>query len=491
MKKIVLLLSLLLSFSAFSQELDPGIESVKFWKSLGSRWAVGYDKDNLVIGVFDLSYAMPWTKVKVGSLTSPPVKAWDVLKVIKEGEVEPVDQDLNDKAEKELAEKGDTDLDGTLLPDNWKTQIPWKSTSRAQSDVFTLSDINLQQAVKQKDLKKFNEELAYAYSLINDGDDLAFLGDLFSQIQITQNGKSFEIEFAPAMEASGISKPRKIANLRDPKLSFMVAMKFELLKQSIKQMTKFIINPIVKAFVDTAISRVFHFVKVVNYSHYHMSLEVLADITDASGLFPTDVLTNNDRVHMAESLEFAQTSLMTSWKWAFKKPYKEWTSDRTDQIAYGDNAQKWLNEKNVNYVVINPRFSTTNAADLSVLALKKIDKKKGPFTPYVDGKMSPYKGKRIATEIVSAAVVFGTAFVPLVGGLLEELYKRVVENPMDKQRYWEARLTAVLEQRQAVLGEDWSTQLQSLDGQRVNPFFKKRSDMLQLIAARKKAYDIP
>jgi hypothetical protein len=491
MKKLMFVVTVLLSYSAFSQELDPGIDAVKTWKTMGPRWAVGYDRDNLVIGVFDLSYAMPWTKVKVGSLTSPRVKAWDVLKVIKEGEVEPADQDLENKAEKELAEKGDSDLDGTLLPDDWRQHVPWKASMRAQSDIFSLSDFDMQKVVKEKDLKEFNKELEYAMSLIKDGEDLQFLGDLFSQIQIAQDGKNFEIYFSPAIETAKISKPKKIANLRNPKLSFLEAMKFELLKKSIGQLTKFIINPIVKAFVETAISRVFHFVKVVNFSHYHMSLEVLADVSDASGLFPTNVLTEQDKVHMAESLEFAQSSLTMSWKWAFKKPFKEWASDREDQIAYGQNAQKWLSEKSVNFVLINPRFSTVNAADLVVLALKKIDKKKGPFTPYVDGKMSPYRGKRIATEVVSAAVVFGTNFIPFVGGLLETLYKKVVESPMDKQRYWEARLTAVLEQRQAAMGEDWSTQLASLDGQRVNPFFKKRSDMEKLIEARKKAYDIP
>ncbi len=488
--KLLLGMALALSLQARAQLSDPVFESVKSWKSIGGRLAVGYDHTYTAIGVYDLSYAMPWTRTSMGTLAGPRVKTSDVLGLILKGEVESEDEALTRQAIDELSAKKDTDMDTNLLPDNWKQKVPWKSLRSASADVkeFSLADIDMAKATK--DNKKFKAELDYAHSLIRDSEDLAMFGDLLSQIRIVENGKEFEIFFEPLVQANGVSKPKKIADLKNSKWGFIEAMKFELLKKSIGKLTGLILNPIVKAFVDTAFDRVFHFVKLVNYSHNQMALEVINDVWEDTGLFPRNVLTEANIETFAESLEYTDSSLLNGWKWIWKDPLKEWTKSNQKYEETAADSNDWLNGHHQNFVMLNPRFSVLPSKDLLLLALKKPDDKKGPFAAHIDGKMSPHRGARIRTEIITTAVVFGTKFVPLVGGLLKDLFKRVVEKPVDKQRYWEARMTAHLEQREAVLAENWDKELESLDGQRVNPFFKKRADVLKLIEARRTAYNI-
>jgi len=451
---------------------------------MGSRWAIGFDKDKKAVGVYDLSYAMPWTRIKLASLTGRRVKAKDVIGFIRDGEIESSDKDLSENAIEELSR--DPEQNVGVLPSDWREKVSWKNSEAGmRSNVFALSDFNIESVVK--DAKVFQEEMDYAQSIIASSDELGFLDNFLSHISVSEADGAFELYFEPATKTS---KPKKVADLKNPKLSFLKAMEFELVKKAVGKATGLIAEPIVRAFVKTAVDRLFHFVKLVNFSHDHMALEVLADLTDGEGLLPRDILQPEDLVHMAESLEFANSSLTNGWKWAFKKPYKEWLTDREDQAGYSESSAKWFADHSLNFQALNERFFVVNERDLALVTLSKANKKKGPFISHIEGKSSPHKNARLRTEIVTTAVVFGTKFIPLAGGLLADLFKRVVEKPVDKQKYWEARLIAHLEQRQDVKKEVWYTEMTSLEGQRLNPFFKSRAEIQKVIEIRKKELGI-
>jgi hypothetical protein len=320
------------------------------------------------------------------------------------------------------------------------------------------------------------------------------LGDeLFSGLILKkQPGESsYVLSWIPSGHSWG--QPKKIADLKNIKWGFTEALKWEAIEAAVDQIAGLITVPIAGAIVDTALDRFFHFHKLVRRTHENMVLEFLADIQGDGGVFPANSLSADEARRAIESLSFAQSSLTSGWKWLWKRPYEEWQKNVAKEEERRKQGVQWLEEKGFQIETLNPRFAksrdNTGAEQLRVLSLDKPHKKNGPWTAVNPAQPEKIFRQRLGLEILSTGVVFGTKLIPVIGGPLRTIYKKLVLEPVKKARVAEAQMTAHLEQRQAQ-GTDWSSELVQLDHQRVNPLFLSREKTFELIRTRKEKLGI-
>jgi hypothetical protein len=471
--------------------------SVKAWKPLGNRWAGALNAQGEMIAIYDLSYPDFLSKFPFAVIGGRSVSKADIIKMIWESKFNPdVDKKVADEAISELEKTESGPIVDGGLPANWWKNVSWKN-ARAQSNeepsFFTLSEINLRAGIKQKDLKKFNDAIAGIESALNDLEGSGFGDGFLDRFQFQRLAPgTYEVQYVTS--ARGVSKPRKIADLSSTKVEFFNTMKLELAKQVLDQVTGLIPGEIIKAVVETVVSRFFHFHKLVLSGHQNMLVELLNSIQDGTSI-ASGSMTDPERLKAIEAISFAQSSLLTSFKWIWKKPTDEWNKDvkkNEDQATAGVN---WIAQHNLKMAGLNKRFAysldpATQITKLLNLAKDKPNSKNGPTVAIDYSKPdTPFKF-RMFIEVMSTAVTFGTKFIPIpyAGSVIKKAYSQFVEKPVDNAKIWESRMTVHLESRTQ---EDHTSDLSILDHQRVNPLFQSREKMNALISARKQMIGLP
>ncbi|MGE3973987.1 MAG: hypothetical protein AB7F59_05625 [Bdellovibrionales bacterium] len=465
---------------------------VKSWKPFGHRWAGALNAQSEMIAIYDLSYPNLLSTFPFTTIGGSKIRKSDILKMILEAKLNPnVNQKDADKAIDELQKtQGGAIVDGEL-PANWWKNVVWKNFRAQNNDepsLFALSEINIGAGLKANDLKKLEDAISGIESALNDLEGVGTGNQFMNRFQFQRVAPgTFEVQYVT--NGLGVSKPRKIVDLMSTKVEFYNTMKLELAKQVLDQTIGLIPGEIVKALVETVVSRFFHFHKLVLSGHQNMAVELVNSIQDGTPI-PGTALTNSERLKAVEAISFAQSSLLTSFKWIWQKPADEWEKDlkkHEDQAQAGIN---WVAQHDLKISTLNRRFAysldpMTQVMKLLNLAKDKPNAKNGPIAAIDFSRPETLYKYRLLVEVMSAAVVFGTKFIPVpyVGTVIKKAYTQFVEKPVDDAKIWESRMTVHLEGRSL---EDHTLDFSILDHQRVNPLFQSRENMNALIKARKR-----
>ena len=123
---------------------------------------------------------------------------------------------------------------------------------------------------------------------------------------------------------------------------------------------------------------------------------------------------------------------------------------------------EWLGQHDSIQVSFSESFSHTSPQDLLErwFCLKNAtpDPEIGPLTLLDFRDPGAIFERRINIEVSTTAVVFASSFVPIVGGVIGDLYESLVAASEDRNRIWEARLISALEISEAS-GGIWDREL--------------------------------
>ncbi|MEQ1877186.1 MAG: hypothetical protein ABL958_11100, partial [Bdellovibrionia bacterium] len=388
---ILLLMSLGMATRSRAENIDPkNLEAakptspavqwadVKGWKPLGHRWAGALNAKGEIIAIYDLAYPNLLSSFPFATIGARNVSKADIIKMIFDSKFNPnVDKKVADDAINELEKTQSGPIVDGALPANWWKNVAWNN-SRAQSNdepsSFSLSEINLRAGLKTKDLKTFNDAIAGIESALNDLEG-AGTGDQFLnrfQFQRVASG-TYEVRYVS--NGRGVSKPRKIADLASTKVEFFNTMKLELAKQVLDQVVGLIPGEIVKALVETVVSRFFHFHKLVLSGHQNMAVELLNSIQDGTPISGA-TMTDTERLKAVEAISFAQSSLLSSFKWIWKKPTDEWEKDLKKNETQAQAGIDWVTQHNLKITALNKRFAYSLDPSSQILKLLNLAKDK-------------------------------------------------------------------------------------------------------------------
>lgn len=473
---------------------------VKAWKPLGHRWAGALNDKGEMIAIYDLAYPDFLSKFPFSVIGGRSIKKTEIVQTIWDAKFNPeIDKKVADKAIADLRTLSSGPIDDGAFPTNWWKSIPWKNMKRAATNdepaTFRLSDINLRSTIKSKDLKKFDEAIKGIEEALNTAEGTGAGDHFLERFEFTRVASgTFQVQYLNLGNARAVSQPRKIADLSSTKVEFYNSMKLELAKQVIDYATGLITVPVLNAIVDTAVSRFFHFHKLVMSGHQNMVLELIRTMEENGSPLMAS-MTESEKLKAIEALSFAQTSLLMSWKWIWKKPVDEWRKAVQKDETEAKAGMEWLSKHNMQVAQLNNRFAfsmdpATQVKKLLLMAKDAPNSKTGPVVAIDYSRPNTPYQYRVFIEAMSAAVNFGTKFItiPLVGSAIKKAYTYVVERPLDNAKIWESRLAVHLEAR---TGEDHSATLATLDHQRVNPLFQSREKMTALIMARKQMLGLP
>jgi hypothetical protein len=466
---------------------------IQGWKNLGHRWAGALNNKGEVIAIYDLSYPNLLSGFPFAYIGGRKISKKDVLGMIWSAKFDPdADQKLVDETIEDLQKPDQGPIEDGALPKNWFKEIPWKKNRVAFANVepmqFRISDMDLNSIVKKpKDFAKYIKQVEDAMNALEgQGFGSKFL-DGFQFSRISEG--AYQISWSAQSARAGVTKPKKIADLASTKVEFYNTMKFEIAKQALSNALDLIPLQMVQALVDTAVDRFFHFHSLVAGTHRNMVLEALNSAHDGTGALSNIDLTASEKEKAIEALSFAETSLWMDWKWIWKKPTQEWLIAVQKDQDKAKLSMDWLNQHHMKTTQLNPRFGfsfdpTTQLKKLVVLSFDKPNAKNGPKAAIDYSNLNANYNSRMFMEISTAAVVFGTHFIPVpyVGSLVKRAFKQFVEKPYKTARIWEGRLSVHLEER----GEQQNlSELSILDRQRLNPLFPSRQETNDLIAKRR------
>ena len=483
----------LFSWTGWSNEAPaaPPVQwsQIKGWKNLGHRFVGALDEKGNVLAIYDLSYPDLMSRLPFTLIGGRKVSKSEIIKVIWSAKFNPeLDPKLAEDAIDELEKAQPGPIDNGSLPQEWWKQLPWKNPrmlGNQEPEVFRLSDLNLRYGMKSKDQSAFDQAVKDLETAFAESEGTQAAQGLMDRFEFRRlEAGSYEVSYLSHETQRGVSKPRKIADLVSTKHEFLVAFKLEVAKQSFGKAVSFIPGNILAALVGTAVERFFHFHELVLRSHQNMLVEALQTIQEGK----SNALQPGEMNRAIEAISFAQSSVLSGWKWLWKKPTEEWAKEASKQLEFSDKNQIWLNKNQWKQSSLNPRFSfgldsSGQLHRLFVLSSGKPNSKSGPATAIDFNNINQIKNRRLGLEVMSTAVEFGHRFIPIAGGLIKRAYEQFVEDPANRARIWEARLTWNLEERTQ---EDHATNLGVLDQQRVNPLFQNRAQMEALIQARRK-----
>jgi hypothetical protein len=485
------------------------------WTALGQRWAVLRDGQGRAEALYDLSFPEFEGYLPLGLIGDRRIKTGELIRIIATaGKETRVDEQEAEESIAMLSQQSEDALGEQALPTQWWKTVPWKKsarvktfgslggasgvTSAAESDApvsFLISDIDLKAASKknQKKLEKALVEVEARWAAIAAANPEVGAGSWTTHfaLQSVDSGHHYELSFVKPGFMRG---PKKITDFQDLQWGFNESLNIELLEESIGQVVNLLNpTPVVSAIVKTALDRYFHYRRLTVRSHQHMAIELLNALQENDRAFrdlggPTG-LTDAEIQKGLESLVFATQSMWSNYKWIWKRPSQEWLSQQRDVWSNSERSIEWLVEKGEWHQPFNARFAIARGSGgltrLLQLGMRKPDRGDGPFASYDEQHPSRLRRQRIAVEALTTAVTFCSKFVPLAGGLLRRVYRRVVEGPVNRAKAWEGRLLTQLEQRQVAYGEDWRQAIAVLESQRVNPLAPSREKTRRLIERRR------
>lgn len=466
--------------------LAPGIAtqaSAEAWVGYGHRWAGALDEHGKLQGIYDLSFPEFLGRIQLGSFGRKP------------GTSELAEFAVAAPRLAAAAERA-------ALPENWWRSLPWRDPSvpatRNAPERFRLSDLELAAATPLP--RQFEQKLRDLSKYERDAEGQPLLGpDFLDQFEfLRQEDGSYAIFWS--RESHPDHSPvrlKKLADLVNVRSGLYESLAWEGAKLGVGALIGLIQIPVLSAILSQAVGEFFRFHKLLLSHHQEMLLEMLgqAQLGEAH-LSPFSALQPQDRLRAAESLMYGRTSLSGVWRWFFKKPLPEWEKALRKEEDLAVASRAWLAEKGFEVNELSGHFAIaqdSTAADprlggkLYLLSRRKPGTKKGPVWAIDYQHPDRIRKDRRALYLTTQSIAFGSRFLPVWGGVIRTLWGWIAVNRVESSMKWEARLIALLEQRQRESHEDWSAELSILERQRLNPLEPERQALEALIRARRDA----
>ena len=251
------------------------------------------------------------------------------------------------------------------------------------------------------------------------------------------------------------------------------------------------LTPFASAVVNTIIDRLVKYYNLQLESHQEMLMEMLAAAEYEGGSFSQ--IFHSDRVKIGSYIVWTETSGLDFLKRIFN-PWgveSEWDSILKKYQTSTLHARQWLAKNGKSSVPLGERFdlemSGSDKKLIYISSRSEPSKNQGPSVGFDYQVPNRIVQRRIAEEFLDTEVNFATNLMPLVGFVLNQIYKLTVESKIKKSKYAESRLLAALEERQSALGEDWQQPLSVLPYQQANPLELSWEEQVELIKMRKQA----
>jgi hypothetical protein len=478
-------------------------QDVASWKSLGSRWASAYSKDGRRIAIFDLSYPGFQDEIPLGILGSHRIRASDAAGAIRAAlasrpELAATPDAAALAAYARRLEAGPSGTPVDALPDRWWENLKWRAGSvpknqpRTQNDAapdtFSLADLDLETMAKDKE--KLAAAVAKLESLPESTGGPPLLGPGFlSSFRFRRNSDGgYDLGWKPGA-GTWVSRPRKMIDFTLLYSGLIEDGAMQAAEDALGDLIGLIPIPIGAALLDTALGRFFHAHGVMTGIHTGMLFELARQADEGMGalseLVPAEILG-------ADSwLEYTSRGLDEIPLWFIKKPEAVWKSDGKDEIKQAGKGLAWLSKHGYAATEFNPRFAQAERKthhyffSTSVQAHWLSDR---PELSLHEEAVEQTRADREFEEILSTAVSFASHFMPIGGGVLTFAYGHLVEDPIDRAKYWEGRLKiSMLESDPA----RWATEVQLLDEQKVNPLELSAPAAADLVETRKEWLGLP
>lgn len=484
-------------------------EEVAALRRMGTRWAAGVDAAGLVLAIYDLSFPDPRGRIYLGRVGRRRMtrEAWAEARRAAR-EIQGVE------GEPDEADRG-LEVDVDPWPEGWWKELPWKNGAKAtaEPESFRLSELDWDRLIgasakgaagaSDERRAKFEQALALLMSVREpDGRGAALEADFLERFGWERRADSSGYELfydAPAVEGrvepgdsraqAQVTRPKKIADLRHKTALMWEALAWDAVDNALDLLVGVVPIPWVSAILGVAVNRFFLYREHLFHLHQEMAREMLVQAEEGGGFAPFAVLSASDREASIESLQLSDSSLTSVWRWIFRGPRKAWRKAIDKDAKRARQAREWLQARGEQLRDLNGRFGVgqepSGRQRLYLMARSRLSKKCRPSAAVNYARPINRRALRWGLEALSAALDFGSRFIPWVGSLAFQAYYYAVEKPVKTTERWEARLVAHLEQRHAA-GEDWSYELKLLDGQTVSPFETSREVAFELVRQRER-----
>ncbi len=497
----------LASESARSADRGVDWEEIAALRRMGTRWAAGVDAAGRVLAIYDLSFPDPRGRIDLGRVGRSRMtgEGWSEARSIAR-ELQGAEPEADGEVEPKGSRVTAPEIDVDPWPEGWWKDLPWKEGRKGAEEPssFRLSELDWDRLIdagaKSAEGSRANErraQLDQALALLRSvresgGRGAALEADFLERFgwERRADGSGYELFYdAPAAEESRVTRPKKIADLRHKTTLMWEALAWDSVDNALDLLVGIVPIPWVSAILGAAVNRFFLYREHLYHLHQEMAREMLVQADEGGSFAPFAVLSAEDREKSIESLQLSDSSLSSVWRWIFRGPLKAWTKSLERDAKRARQTRQWLAARGEQLRELNDRFGVgqepSGRKRLYLLARSRLSKRCRPSAAVNYARLVHRRALRWGLEGVSAALDFGSRFIPWVGSLAFQAYYYGIEKPVKTTERWEARLIAHLEQRHAG-GENWSYELKLLDGQAVSPFEASREAAFELVRQRER-----
>ena len=481
-------------------------EVVRSWKRLGSFWELGLNAHGEAVAIYDLSYPDFHRPIQFGTLNTKlssvknsinnvkieilknsaqmrQINTYEVKQAVKE-------LDLVSERVGQISRESDQE---SILPRKWWKHVPWVDSRLAhvqeEPESFTLADFDLSQ------MKKDSQKLEDSYRKFN---PLIWRSIRFEK----KSTGIYSISWSPIGQLDSeitdlTQSPFLFIDIKNPKLGLAQSLAWESFRTAILALVSQIPIPVVAGFISVGLSEYFQLVTEVYSLHQQVGFEMVDLYLRNRQIRSSFSMLNSSEVMSARDyLLYADSSLLTAIQWAFLTPEKLWERRLQSAKFWVESGHRWLKD---HFEELRPisDYYTQSYENGSRKYLYILPKFRFPFQrPHIaidDFNRDRIKYERQAYEVSNIAVQFLTGFIPfpMVGGVVATLYQAAVILPMHQSQYWESRLQSHLIHRMENFSEDWSSEIETLHEQKINPFETPPNELYRLVKERRERFHLP
>lgn len=475
-------------------------EEIKSWQWLGDRYALGFGEDGDALAVYDLSWPQVFSfahfpRTLLGSIGIGDLNVAKLVEVIRgainrKGDDNFLRSDRGSKVERTLnaLERDFGDLKNEM-PDGWWKKVEWKNSLIAESAEaparFFASDMDLASMSGRAD--KFAKVEAKTVERLNEFLELNIKRSLFDYFEFVkrEDGKGYDLYFV-VPERDYVSqdlslRPKKIADLRNPKKSFLKSFGLIAVEQGLKQLLGFIPVPIVADILDVAVGRWFNLMEQQEEAHHAYTLELLDQTMAGAQNSPLSSFDEDTLYTVGEYLVGQQASW---FKILFKGKGGQYENYVEKRDATSEESMSWLSSHDYQVTALTDWFALGEKEGKKRLFLlsEQYQLSKHPLTGMNYTRPELEIVWRHLVEAGSVAIDLIPIPVPFASSALDMIYSYFLQDPIENAQEQEARFRAWISlQTQG----DWSAESQHMLARRLNPFELSPEAEAELIARRR------
>jgi len=436
---------------------------------MGERWVAEYTASGMLSKISDLSFP-DWKGIYwIGHLDDQEHSKESPLQIIqsqvfsRELDEDPtIDSNAIAQLRSALSDSRYREEATPTLKDGWWTSIRWRNNNKTASQTaplhFSLADFEFPRSLSP-----------------DEQDILESIG--FTKAQET----GYDISWCPH-GASPLTPAKTLVDLAHFDFGFNEALTWDGIAKGLGYLMDLIPEPVTRALLQTGINRYFHFHQLVLRSHQKMLLDALEDHNLVLRM------TEAERSRASTALVYADSSLLTSWKWFWKRPESVWKGEQKKEQDFRIKSRSWLITHGNETSLFSQNFSSsveTAPEKWFSLVSQLFNQNHGPVLVLDKQNPDNILRRRIALETSATLVQFTSNFIPVVGGIVSGLYESILVSREDERRFEEARLSSELEIAQGE-GSEWEDDIIALSQQKLNPLQPSRKEYLNLISNRRK-----